>query len=441
MNITIYLLMAVSLLSGILFGYDTAVINGANQYLKEYFSLSTAAEGTAAASAILGCIPGALFAGFFSDRSGRRGVLFACAVFFTLSAIFTAFSYHFSIFLLARFLGGIGIGTASMICPVYTAESAPAHLRGRLGSLFQFGIVSGILFTLFSNALIQGFGDHTWNLTIGWRIMFGLGGIPAIALFLVLFRAPESPRWLLLHGHDTSKKAESMDSEQMASSEQTSVSPHNTEGRLGELFQKRLKYPLLIAVGLAILSQLSGINALMYYSTKIFIASGTGVENAFQSSVAVGCINFTFTMVAVFFVDRMGRRPLLLIGTLVQFLALTAVAIMFHAQISGLPLLVATLVFIAFFAIAMGPIPWIIGSEIFPSALRGRAMSLATFSLWGTCYFVTQTFPLLNDSPFIGPAKTFAVFALCSLVSFVFVYIFVPETKGRSLEEIESFWK
>nr|MCU0247696.1 MFS transporter [Bryobacter sp.] len=211
-------------------------------------------------------------------------------------------------------------------------------------------------------------------------------------------------------------------------------------GRFSELFHARFRRPLIIAVLLMMFSQFSGINAIMYYSTKIFTAAGVGIEDAFESSVIVGVVNVVFTLVAIALVDRAGRRALLLVGLAVQVLALGSVGWMFHTAQGGLPLLLGIVVFIAAFGLALGPIPWILCSEIFPTKIRGRAMSLATFTIWTACYIVAQTFPMLNDSPAIGPAKTFGVYAFCSLLGLVFVLTMVPETKGRTLEEIEASW-
>lgn len=438
------LVTLVAAMGGFLFGYDTAVINGANQYLTQHFALTPTQEGIAGASAILGCIPGAMAAGFLSDRFGRRRVLFLCAVFYALSAVFSAVPATFMQFLAARFLGGLGIGASSMVCPIYIAELAPADRRGRLGSLFQLGIVLGIFLTLLINAGIQGLGDAAWNTTTGWRWMLGAETLPAAALLLLLFFVPESPRWLAQRGRWDEARAvlapiagaAGADAELAAVREALA----GEEGRFSELFGPRFRRPLLIAVLLMAFSQFSGINAIMYYSTKIFTTAGVGVQNAFMSSVVVGLVNLAFTGVAIAFVDRAGRRALLLIGLTVQTAALGAVGWMFQTEAGGLPLLVAVLAYIGAFAMALGPIPWIVCSEIFPTRIRGRAMSVATFTIWTACYAVTQTFPMLNDNPAVGPAKTFWVYGALSLLALFFVAVLVPETRGRTLEEIERSW-
>ncbi|MGD0498008.1 MAG: sugar porter family MFS transporter [Bryobacteraceae bacterium] len=439
------LVTLVAATGGFLFGYDTAVINGANQYLRAHFHLDSVREGIAGASAILGCIPGAMVAGFLSDRFGRRKVLFLCAILYAMSGVLSAIPRTFVEFLSARFISGLGIGASSMVCPVYIAELAPAAKRGRLGSLFQLGIVTGIFLTLFLNARIQSLGDEAWNAATGWRWMLAAEVAPAVFLVALLFFVPESPRWLIGVGRDSEARRilESVGGSEHAQREIADVRAvlGGEEGRFAELFHTRFRRPLLVAVLLMAFSQFSGINAIMYYSTKIFATAGVGVKNSFTSSAIVGFVNLLFTFVAIALVDRAGRRALLLVGLSLQAAALGAVGWMFHAGCNGLPLLLAILTFIAAFAMALGPVSWIMCSEIFPTKVRGRAMSVAAFTVWTTCYIVAQTFPMLNDNPAIGPAKTFWVYAACSLAALVFVWKLVVETKGRTLEEIESHWQ
>jgi SP family arabinose:H+ symporter-like MFS transporter len=436
---------SVTAIGGFLFGYDTAVINGANTYLKSHFLLTPVQEGMAGASAILGCIPGAMCAGFLSDRFGRKKLLFVCALLYAVSGILSAVPRTFGEFLVARFLSGLGIGASSMICPVYIAEISPEKWRGRLGSLFQLGIVTGIFLTLFINMLIQGVGDDAWNASAGWRWMLAMEAVPALLFIVLLFTVPESPRWLATHN----REAEARDvlarigGTRHADREMLGIQAAMKEeqGRFSELFTSRYFKPLLIAVLLMAGSQFSGINAIIYYSTKIFESSGALKNAAFTSTVWVGLVNLLFTFVAIAFVDRAGRRPLLLIGTAVQVVALGLVGWMFRAQLSGLPLLLCIIGFIAAFAMSLGPISWILCSEIFPNKVRGRAMSIATFVIWTSCYVVAQTFPMLNDSKAIGPVLTFWIYGGISLLTFAFIYLMVPETKGRTLEEIELSWR
>jgi len=434
----------VTAIGGFLFGYDTAVINGANSYLKAHMSLNPTQEGLAGASAILGCIPGAMFAGFLSDKFGRRKMLFLCALLYAVSGLLSAIPNTFNQFLVARIISGLGIGASSMICPVYIAEIAPEKWRGRLGTLFQLGIVTGIFITLFINKLIQGMGDEVWNTAYGWRWMLGMEVVPAIAFIALLFAVPESPRWLAQNKREDEARdiLTKVDGAEHAATEMAAIreAASQEEGRFSELFSGPFRKPLLLAVLLAIFQQFCGINAIMYYSTKIFATAGGGTASAFNSSVWVGLINLLFTFVAIGFVDKAGRRPLLLIGTAVQAIALGLVGWMFHTGTNGLPLLLCVILFIAAFAMAMGPITWLFLSEIFPNKIRGRAMSVAAFVLWVSTYIVAQTFPMMNDNPSIGPAITFWFYGGVSLVSFLFVLTMIPETKGRTLEQIEKSW-
>lgn len=437
------LVACVALAGGFLFGYDTAVINGANQFLKMFFQLTPFQEGIAGASAILGCIPGAMFAGFFSDRYGRRKVLFVCAILYALSGVLSAVPRTFTEFLLARFISGLGIGASSMICPVYVAELAPAVWRGRFGSFFQLGIVTGIFLTLFINARIEALGNAHWNVAAGWRWMLGAEVLPALFLLVLLFFVKESPRWLVQVGRESEARVtlEKIHGAAEAEAEIAAtrdVLKQSEAGFFELLSNARFRKVLVIAVLLMAFSQFSGINAIMYYSTKIFTTAGVGVKDSFMASVVVGLVNLMFTLVAVALVDKAGRRILLLAGLIAQVIALGVVGWMFKTNTGGIPLLIAILAFIGAFAMALGPIPWILCSEIFPARVRGRAMSLATFTIWASCYLVAQTFPMLNDSAAVGPALTFWIYAACSLAALIFVFFMVPETKGRSLEEIEA---
>jgi MFS transporter, SP family, arabinose:H+ symporter len=435
----------VTAIGGFLFGYDTAVINGANSYLKAHMNLTPTQEGLAGASAILGCIPGALGAGFLSDCFGRRSMLVWCALLFGVSAVLSAIPNTLGLFVTARFIGGLGIGMASNICPVYIAEIAPERWRGRLGTLFQLGIVTGIFLTLFVNKLIQGMGDEAWNIAMGWRWMLGMEVVPAIAFIALLFAVPESPRWLAQKGRKTEARSvlTKVDGPEHAEKELTAIreAARQEEGKFSELFHGPFRRPLVLACVLMACSQFCGINAIIYYSSKIFESAGGGKDAAFTSSVWVGLINFAFTFVAIGLVDKAGRKPLLLIGTAVQVIALGMVGWMFHTGQSGVGLLICVVGFIAAFAMSLGPISWLFCSEVFPNKVRGRAMAVAAFVVWLACYLVAQTFPMLNDNPAIGPAKTFWAYAAVSAFTFIFTLLFIPETKGRTLEEIEASWK
>jgi SP family arabinose:H+ symporter-like MFS transporter len=433
---------SVAAMGGFLFGYDTAVINGANELLKNYFNLDAAGLGIATASAVIGCIPGAAIAGVLSDRYGRKKVLYLTAILFGVSAILSALPFTLTQFLIARFIGGVGIGIASMVCPVYIAECSPADKRGRLGTLFQFGIVIGIFVTLFINLFIQSLGDSEWNTQFGWRWMLGAELLPSLAFLGLIALSPESPRWLVMQGHVDQAKQILLrwTNDVLASNEIRSIQETLQQDRstLSDLFQKRFRKPLIAALGLMIIQQFCGINAIIYYSTSIFAASGAGMADAFISTVIVGFVNMIFTIVAISMVDKAGRRPLLIIGLIGQFFALSTVAILFGNGSESALLLVAVLVFIASFAMSIGPIGWLFASEVFPGQIRGKAMSLASFTIWVSTYIVAQMFPILNEG--IGASATFWIFAGVSLFGIFFVMKMVPETKGKTLEEIESAW-
>ncbi|WP_404424048.1 sugar porter family MFS transporter [Nibricoccus sp. IMCC34717] len=435
---TLALVVLVAATGGFLFGYDTVVINGANQYLKLHFGLTPFQEGLAGASAIMGCMPGALFAGFFSDRWGRRNTLFLCALLYGVSGLASAIPDTFNGFLVARFVSGLAIGASSMICPVYIAELSPAKWRGRLGTLFQMGIVAGIFVTLFINAYIQSMGDQEWNTTHGWRWMVGAEVAPAILLFGLLCVAPESARWLLQVGRN--EEAKRVIARIPGLDVDTNAEPDRMEP-LRMLWSPRFRRAAIASLGVMIVSQLSGINAILYYSTKVFAEAGLAGSGAFAASVWVGVVNLVFTLVAVFFVDKLGRKPLLLNGLAIQTLALSVSGWAFWNGGASTILMTSIFVFIAAFSTALGPISWLLASEIFPASIRGRAMSVASFTVWISCYVVAQLFPVLNSMQSVGPARTFWIFAAFSLAGFLFVLRFVPETKGRTLEEIEASFK
>jgi MFS transporter, SP family, arabinose:H+ symporter len=432
----------VAALGGFLFGYDTAVIAGAIGALRDHFHLTAAQEGWAGASAIYGCLPGALAGGFLADRFGRKRLLLACAALYAVSGIWSALAGSFPSFLLSRFAGGLAIGISSMVCPTYIAEIAPERTRGFLGTLFQLGIVVGIFLVFFVNQQIQANGDVAWNTAEGWRWMLGSECLPALVFLLLLTWVSESPRWLALGGDRAAAEAVLT---KVAGADQARrelaiilAAGHEGQAPFSELFARAHRRPLIIATGLAVLSQASGINAIMYYAPEVFKAAGASTDAAFASSVWVGAINLAFTLVALALIDRVGRRPLLLAGAAVQTVALTAVGISFGGAQPGSSTLVAVLVYVAAFAVAMGPIPWVLISEIFPGPIRGRAVAVGVGTIWAACLAVAQSFPILNAR--LGAGTTFWLYAGCSLLSLLFVYGLVPETKGRRIEDIAASW-
>lgn len=438
----VYFLTMVAALGGLLFGYDTAVISGAIGLLEKKFELSAAMKGWAASSAIIGCIVGAMFAGGLSDKFGRKKILLLTAILFGISSITAAIPANLTQFVMARFLGGLGIGAASMLSPLYITELAPAAIRGRLVSLYQLAIVIGILLIFFVNLLIQGQGDEAWNVEYGWRYMLGSGILPAALFFIAIFFVPESPRWLMKDG----KEKEALDiltkinGPASANRIQDEIrgTLHEEKGTLSELFGGAFKKAIFIGIALAVFSQVQGINAIMYYAPDIFKKAGSGSESALFQTVIVGVINLAFTWVAIYFVDKWGRKSLLLYGGAGMALSLVIVGFAFHLQWTGPALLFFILTYVACFAASYGPVTWVVISEIFPIKMRGLAMSVATLSLWIAVYVVTQFFPIMIEQ--FGPAKTFWTFGAMSILACIFVYSSVPETKGKTLEEIEQGW-
>jgi SP family arabinose:H+ symporter-like MFS transporter len=433
----------VAALGGLLFGYDTAVIAGVIGYLQKRFELSPIMTGWAASSAIWGCAFGAMMAGYFSDKFGRKKVLIATAVLFIISSVGAMIPTNLTQFLVARFIGGIGIGAASMLSPLYISEIAPSRNRGRLVSLYQLAIVIGINLIYFVNLLIASYGDETWNVETGWRYMLGSGTIPAVLFLLLLLIVPESPRWLVKKGKDE-EACETLEKVN-GSSEGRNVLKEIKEslgqeaGTMSDLFNSRLKPALLIGVVLALFSQITGINAIIYYAPEIFKSVGFAAESALLQTVLIGAINTLFTFVALWLIDVAGRKSLLQWGVAGMVVCLFAVGICFHFNLTSGPWLVLfILAYIACFASSLGPIPWVLISEIFPTRTRGIAMSFCTVILWIGVLAITQFTPWLLKN--VGGAFTFWIFMLNAIFLLWFVWRRVPETKQRTLEEIEQSW-
>lgn len=439
----ILLITLVAAFGGFLFGYDTAVVSGAIGFMKAHFQLTAEMTGWAASSLLVGCMAGALLGGPLGDRFGRKPSLILCALLFALSSLASAIPQNVGQFAWARFAGGIAIGAASMLSPLYIAEVAPEKIRGTLVALYQLAIVVGILVVFFVNLQIQRLGDVGWNTTTGWRWMFASLALPSVLFGAFMAVVPESPRWLMKAGRDAEARVvlERVGGAAAADREiaQIRAALEQEEGRFSELFTSGYVRALVIGILLAVFGQFSGINAIMYYAPEIFKGAGAATDAAFRQTVIVGVVNLAFTFVAIWLVDRAGRKPLLIVGTVVQVISLTSVGFMLQGSGQSGLLLVSILGFVAAFAVAMGPIPWIVNSEIFPTKLRGRAMSVAIFCLWLADWVVTQTFPMLQE--LIGLPRTFWVYAVCSLLSTVFVIFLVPETKGRTLEDIEASWR
>jgi len=442
----VFVLASVAALGGLLFGYDTAVISGAIGYMSEYFALEAHTRGWAASSALVGCIIGACFAGVLSDWLGRKKVLVLSAVFFTASAILSAVPQTLTQFALARILGGLGVGAASMLSPLYISEVSPAPIRGRLVSLNQLTIVGGMLIVYFVNALIARYGMHiggaAWNVNYGWRWMFASETLPAALFFLLLFVVPESPRWLIKNNRNTCALATltRINGELQAQAEAAEISDaiaHEDRSFL-QIFKPGLRVAMLVGIALAVLQQVTGINVVLYYAPEIFKSMGSASDIAIYETVIVGVVNVLFTILAMWVVDRMGRKCLLLVASAGMGISLAALGMAFRLEkFEGPLVLFLVLAYVAFFAVAMGPVVWVVLAEIFPTRVRGTAMSIATVCLWVACYAVSQTFPWLLEKI---AGNSFFLYAAMCLICFVFVWCFVPVTDGKTLEEIEQYW-
>ncbi|MGQ9648977.1 MAG: sugar porter family MFS transporter [Phycisphaerae bacterium] len=441
----VVLLALVAALGGLLFGYDTAVISGATEFLRQKFALDENWEGWAAACTLLGCMLGAGMAGTLSDRFGRKKTMLVAAILFALSALGAALPRNLNQFVIARIIGGLGIGIASMMSPMYIAEVSPSRIRGRLISVNQFAIIFGMLVVYFVNAYIArrgGADNQDWNIHYGWRWMFASGVFPAVLFFILLFFVPESPRWLVSRGHD--QRAESILARIGGRAHAGRQIGEIREallletGSLGQLFAPQMRLPLLIGIGLAVLQQITGINIVLYYAPKIFSSTGLKITDAIGHTVLVGAVNLAFTVIAIWVVDGVGRKPLLLTASAGMGLSLLLLGEAFRRErFHGPWVLVLVLAYVASFAIAMGPVVWVVIAEIFPTGIRGRAMAVATVCLWFACFMVTQTFPRMLKH--LG-GNTFFIYAVMCAVCFLFVAVFVPETKGKSLEDIERGW-
>jgi len=439
----------VAALGGLLFGYDTGVINGSLQFVQLKFDLSATMKGFAASSALIACIFGAGFAGTLSDYLGRKKVLILSAILFLVSAIGTALPQTLWQFIVFRLIGGLGVGAASMTSPMYIAEISPARIRGRMVSVNQFAIVFGMLLVYFVNYFIAGSGNLAWNTQTGWRWMFGSESLPAMLLLLLTLLVPESPRWLTKKG----RKDEALtilarvDGKKYARQEMVSIEEtiSHESGSLSQLFYPGMKLVLVIGVVLAVLQQVTGINVLLYFGTDIFKSlGGETIDAALLYQVVVGGTNLLFTVIAICMVDKLGRKPLMVVGSAGMGISLFAMGMAGVYQAKGLWLLFFVLGYIACFALSVGPVVWVILSEIFPTKIRGRAMGIATICLWTANTVVTQTYPMMAENEFLikvfHNGFPYFIYAAMCIVLVVFMWRFVPETKGKSLEEIEKMW-
>jgi len=448
----IWLATLVSAMGGLLFGYDWVVIGGAKPFYEKFFGLTTPAQiGWAMSSALVGCLAGSLISGGLSDRYGRKRLLILSGFLFTITGILTALAPSFSFFIANRLLGGVAIGLASNLSPMYIAEISPAEVRGKFVSVNQLTIVIGILAAQMANWLIArpvpaGATPAdilaSWNGQVGWRWMFGAEAVPAFLFFLLMFLIPESPRWLVqkARGAEAEKILARVGGTGFAGRAMADIRATLTSGEISKVHFHSLLAPglskvLLIGIVLAVYQQWCGINVIFYYAEEIFSQAGYGVSDILFNIVITGTVNLIFTLIAIRLVDRLGRKPLMMAGSAGLAVTFGLIGASYATHSRGLHLLILVVVSMALYALSLAPVTWVLLSEIFPNRIRGAAMSVSTFSLWSACFILTFTFPHLNKG--LGPAGTFWIYAGISVLGFIFIRTRLRETKGKTLEQIE----
>jgi MFS transporter, SP family, xylose:H+ symportor len=448
----VWMISTVAALGGLLFGYDWVVIGGAKPFYEKYFNLnSEQLIGWANSCALIGCLIGSLISGAISDRMGRKKLLIASACLFAVSSIFTGLSHTFTQFVAWRTMGGIAIGIASNVSPTYISEISPAQWRGRLVALNQFTIVVGILIAQIANWLIADrvpdnataeMIRQSWNGQYGWRWMFIAVAVPSLIFLLCALFVPESPRWLIgKNQHERARRTlvriggERYGELALRSIVATTRSQSGYRLSWADLFSPGVSKALVVGVLLAVLQQWSGINVIFKYAEEVYRSAGYGVNDILFNIVITGAINLVFTLVALGFVDRVGRRPLMLVGCAGVGLSHFLIGLAYRLGFTGLPVLVLTLCAIACYAMSLAPVTWVLISEIFPNRIRGVAISISVSALWIASFLLTYTFPMIHQS--FGPADTFWLYAGICFLGFLFILMRVPETKGKTLEQIE----
>jgi sugar porter (SP) family MFS transporter len=434
----VYAVSLIAALGGLLFGFDTAVISGAEKTIQTLFNLNGFWHGFTISIALIGTLVGVLSAGKPADFFGRKKALFAVAIFFGIAALGSALSHNWFSFLFFRFTGGLAVGASSVIAPTYIAEITPPRIRGRLVASFQLNIVAGILLSYFSNYWLSQI------ITVdSWRWMLGIQIIPSAIFFCLLFIIPESPRWLVIRNNDLKaktllRKFGSDDPEQeLADIKESLQSSKKVHGE--KLFSSVYKFPILLAFLVAVFNQMTGINAVMYYAPRIFELVGYAKKSALLQSISVGLALFIFTIVGMLLIDRVGRKRLLLAGSVGMMFFLGMVAKTIFTTVNGsIWMLVYMIGFIAFFAFSQGTVIWVFISEIFPNTVRAKGQALGSFTHWTMAVIISWLFPILAESSSKGGGIAFSIFAVTAAIQFIVVFRFFPETKGRSLEEIQK---
>lgn len=450
-NYYLFLITFVSAMGGLLFGYDWVVVGGAKPFYEVFFDIvdSPSMQGFVMGSAILGCLIGVMVAGTLSDRYGRKPLMIVASLVFIVAAIGTGIVNSLTWFIIYRIIGGVAIGIASNLAPMYIAEVAPAHMRGKLVSINQLTVVIGILSAQLVNWLIADPilpGEEiltSWNGQMGWRWMFWAGGVPALFYFLLIFIVPESPKWLGVKSQfDKAQKiltriggeSYGRNEVELLRQQATATASEKVDYRL--LMKGKMPKILLVGIVIAVFQQWCGINVIFNYAQEIFASAGYGVSDILFNIVITGVTNVVFTIVGMYTVDRLGRRSLLLFGAIGLACIYALLGACYYFSISGIAVLLLVMLAIACYAMTLAPITWVVISEIFPTRVRGMAMAISTFSLWSACFVLTYSFPLLNSG--LGAYGTFWLYGLICLLGFLFVKRNLPETKGKSLEEIEQ---
>ncbi len=446
------LISAAAAMGGLLFGWDWVVVGGAKPFFQRYFGLTTESQiGWANSCALVGCLAGSLIAGVSSDKFGRKRLLILSALLFAVTSLGNALASTFAYFIAWRILGGVAIGLASNLSPMYIAEVAPAAVRGRLVAVNQLTVVVGILLAQLLNwYLVRGlppgatdeFIRNSWFGQQGWRWMFGLTAVPALLFFVGMLLVPESPRWLAKKGRVPAAReilktigGEKYADHAVAEIRSTLTAEGDRSVRFSDLLQPKIRKAIALGVALAVFQQWCGINVIFNYAEEIFRAAGYDLSTVLQNIAWTGSVNLIFTVVALGIVDRGGRRPLMLFGSAALALIYLAMGFCYHRGLGGLPLLLLVLAAIGCYAMSLAPVTWVVISEIFPNRIRGAAMSVAVSALWIACFILTYTFPMLNAR--FGPAGTFWLYAGVCMAGFVFIKFKLLETKGKTLEQIE----
>ena len=432
----VFLWSLVIALGGFLFGFDTAVISGAEQSIQKYWNLNTFEHGLTVSIALIGTVIGSLLGAWPSDRYGRKTTLYIIGILYFVSAIGCAFVENWYLFLIFRFVGGLGVGASSVTAPIYISEISPPERRGKLVGMFQFNVVFGIVVSYLSNYLIANFGDDSW------RLMLGILAVPAAIFLFLLQYVPESPRWLALVKGKTVAAKSILDSIDSSTAESVLNSIMDGKNRSVQtlnndhLFSRRYRIPVMLAVLFAVFNQVSGINAIIYYSPRIFEMTGLGSGASLLSTVGLGVINFIFTLLAMNFIDRIGRRKLMLIGSFGLILTLSLVAFSFYQKsFDGYAVPIYLFIYIAFFAFSQGAVIWVFISEIFPNSVRAKGQTLGSATHWVMAAIIAFSFPYLAEKA--GGGNTFLFFCIMMVLQLLFVWKIMPETKKTSLEQIE----